>query len=143
MTVHEGPRADSRAYSVMIALIIAGGAASVLQLRDKCAATLAQHEFRNIVLGRLQRLGFVQVCDASVSITDAGRLYIHPLEVAPAAPRAPVASPYKVTGRELTKRVRQLPIRAGAFEYRDVPSRYGDQRVPFKVGYPGIGAAQE
>lgn len=131
MTVHEGPRADSRAYSVMISLIVAGGAASVLQLRDKCAATLAPHEFRNIILGRLQRLGFIQVHDASVSISDAGRLYIHPPKVAPDAPRAPVASPYKVTGRELIKRVRQLPIRAGAFDYLGIPSRHGDQRVPY------------
>jgi hypothetical protein len=143
MTAHEGPRADSRAYNVMVTLIVAGGAASVLQLRDKCAGTLAPHEFRNIVLGRLQRLDYVQVLDASVSITAAGRRYIHPPTLEPTVAREPVASPYKAPGRDLVKRVRQLPIRAGAFDYRDVPSRHGEQRVPFKAGYPGLGATQE
>jgi hypothetical protein len=142
MTVHQGPRADSRAYSVLVMLIAAGGTANVVKLRDKCAASLAPHEFQNIVLGRLQRLAYVQLQDATATITAAGQRYIQPSVVEPAAPAAPVAAPYRKPKQDLIARARQAPIRDGAFEYRDIPSRHGDQRVPFKPGFPGLGATQ-
>lgn len=142
MTAAVGPRADSRAYKVMLSLAAAGGERYIVKLRNAYAPTLSPSEFHEIVLARLLSFGYIVVRDASVSITDAGRCYLNPPPVEASAPAVLVLPPYRKPRQDLVKRARQLPIRDGAFEYRDIPSRHGDQRIAFKPGFPDVGAAQ-
>lgn len=144
MTAHLGPRADSRAYNVLVKLIVDGGEKHAADLRRACGGNLTPSEFQNTVLSRLQRLGFIRISEtAAVVITGAGRCYIHPPAVVPEPERVIVPARYVAPMAPLAKRVRLLVIRDGAFDYRNVPSRHGDQRIAFKPGFLLDGATQE
>ena len=132
MSNHLGPRAGSRAYIVLEHLFRRADVnANVTDVRRVAAPNLTPGEFDCLVLTSLARFGFIVESDGIVTITPAGKRYMEPPVVDTRPAPALVASPYKPQSRDLVKRVRQLPIRAGAFDYLGIPSRHGDQRLPY------------
>ena len=133
MSNHQGPRAGSRAYKVLEHLERIDRRAHVSDVRRAFAMNLTMGEFTCTVLESLARCGFVVENDGYLTITAAGKRYLQPVVVETGPARLPVASKYVAPMAPLSKRfsARQLVIRPGAFDYLDVPSLHGDQRMPY------------
>lgn len=144
MSNHQGPRAGSRAFIVLDHLYRrAHTSAHVSDVRRAAAPNLTTGEFNCTILTSLARFGFIVEKDGFLTITAAGKRYMEPPIAASGPASAPVAARYVAPMRPLAPRVRLTVIREGAFDYRNVPSLHGDQRVPFKPGFPMDGATQE
>jgi hypothetical protein len=145
MSNHQGPRAGSRAYKVLEHLVRIDRRAHVSDVRRTFAMNLTMGEFTCTVLESLARCGFVVENDGYLTITVPGKRYLQPAVVEAGPVRLPVASKYVAPMITLKNRFKNGPavIRAGAFDYRDVPSRHGDQRLQHKFVIPGLGATQE
>jgi hypothetical protein len=115
-----------------------------LYLADDQSATLAQLEkilmnlvgsaagFRKFVLEPLIRRDFIALKRHSLfQITDAGRRAI---EVYPSLVPATASKndPAPLTSFSFVAFYSNIPNRPGAFDYRDIPSLIGDERVPYR-----------
>lgn len=145
MSNHQGPRAGSRAHIVLEHLFRIDRRAHISDVRRAAAANVASGEFNCTILASLARFGFVVENDGYLTITAAGKRYLQPAVVEAGPVRLPVASKYVAPKVALKNRFKNGPavIRAGAFDYLDVPSRHGDQRLQHKFVIPGLGATQE
>lgn len=144
MSNHQGPRAGSRAYIVLDHLFRrAHVSANISDVRRAAAPNLSPGEFDCLVLTSLSRFGFIVEIDGTLAITPAGIRYMQP-PVVESGPAPEVVAPrYVAPMRTLAPRVRLTVIREGMFDYRNVPSRHGDQRIAFKPGFQLDGATQE
>lgn len=134
MSNHQGPRAGSRAYIVLEHLFRrAHTSAHVSDVRRAAAPNLTTGEFNCTVVTSLARFGFVTELDGFITITPAGKRYMTPPVVETGPARLPVEGPYAAPKAPLSKRyITRTPVmRDGAFDYRDVPSLHGDQRLPY------------
>lgn len=146
MSNHQGPRAGSRAYIVLAHLFRhAHVSANINEVRRAAAPNLSPGEFDCLVLTSLSRFGFIVETDGVLTITAAGKRYVQPPVVDTAPAQEPVGSRYVAPMAPLSKRfsARPLVIRAGAFDYIDLPSRHGDQRLQHKASHSAREAAQE
>jgi hypothetical protein len=146
MSNHQGPRAGSRAYIVLEHLFRrAHASAHKSEVRRAAAPNLSPGEFDCIVVTSLARFGFIVETDGALKITAAGKRYMEPPVVETGPAPEVVASRYVAPMTELKNRFKNGPavIRAGAFDYRDVPSLHGAQRLQHKSVIPGLGAAKE
>lgn len=134
MINHQGPRAGSRAYIVLDYLFRrAHVSPHKSDVRRAAAPNLSPGEFDCIVVTSLTRFGFIVESEGALKITAAGKRYLEPPVVKIGPAPEPVGSHYVAPMAPLSKRYSARPpvLRDGAFDYRDMPSRHGDQRLPY------------
>lgn len=125
MKPFKGPRAGSRAHSVLAYLQARGGEAGQTVLARVVAWMGSPLAFNEGVIGPLVREGFVSTRNGVVVLSKQGALFLNP--PAPVDP----ASVVLVTGRYVApqrplsaqNRSRLASMRPGALDYRDIPSR--------------------
>jgi len=130
----KGPRAGSRAHSVLVYLQAAKGEAAPAVLARVVAWLGSPRTFDEDVIGPLARDGFVSKRAAVIVLSERGSLFLNP--PAPQDPESIVL----VTGRYVPpqrplsthNRPRIASMRPGALDYRDIPSVYASQRIPYK-----------
>lgn len=127
----KGPRAGSRAHSVLIYLQAANGEATPAVLARVVAWLNSPRSFDEEVIGPLVREDFVSKRGGSVVLSKRGVLLLNP-----PAPQEPeevdvVKGRYVAPQRPLStkNRPRLASMRPGALDYREIPSRMGDQWV--------------
>lgn len=145
MANHELPRKGSAAADGLIALQGMGGVATLAAWTRAIGWRSSLTQFEISVADRLRRAGLILACKSGLAITDAGYSYLGVKIVDESVPRKPVGPRYVAPDRPLN--VKRMPspfvMRAGAMDFRSIPSRIGDERIPYK-GPTGIsGAATE
>ena len=127
----KGPRAGSRAHSVLVYLQAAKGEAAQAVLARVVAWLGSPRAFDEEVIGPLVRENFVSKRAGSIVLSERGALFLNP-----PAPQEPedvvlVAGRYVAPQRPLStqNRPRLASMRPGALDYREIPSRMGDQWV--------------
>ena len=125
----KGPRAGSRAHSVLIYLQAAKGEATQAFLARVVAWLGSPRSFDEEVIGPLVREDFVSKRGGSVVLSKRGSLLMNP-----PAPQEPeevdvVKGRYVAPQRPLStqNRPRLVTMRPGALDYRDIPSRMSGQ----------------
>lgn len=145
MTVHQGPRKATRAHVVLESLHFAGGRASRLSWFRAAGAGHPLAGFDAVVSG-LIRQGMVALDLEEYRITVDGLSWLGE------SPVQAVAAPLLAAGPRYVPPVRSLladlaprarSLRPGAFDYRDIPSRYGDERRQFQGGLAAAGDVKE
>jgi hypothetical protein len=130
-----GPRAGSRAYRAIEALHALGGSSHVAAWMKASNWGESTAEFERQVVGALSRARHIFIRGNQCVITDGGKAHIGAAAEAyaePSTPALPAPSRYIAPKAELSARykVRLEPMRDGAFDYRNIPSRMGDQLIP-------------
>lgn len=129
----KGPRAGSRQYSWLKRLYELGGQATSWDWQVKTGHAEAAR-FLNDIDGLVGQ-GMVYQRGDLFLIADAGMIHIgeepHAPPADPAPPAAPRLAPV-LRSLSASKRPRPQSIRAGAFDYIDIPSRYGATQVAFR-----------
>lgn len=127
----KGPRAGSRAHSVLVYLRAANVGVAQTVLARVVAWMGSPRAFEEDVIGPLVREGFVSKRGTDVVLSAHGTFFL-----APPAPQEPepvvlVEGRYVAPQRPLSlrNRPRLTVMRPGALDYRDIPSRMGDQYV--------------
>lgn len=142
MANHDMPRRGGAAHAALVTLHAIGGRAGMPSWMRIIGWRGTVAQFTTNVVEPLCRAQLVEVFEShtplpQVKITDLGlsRLGIAVVRE-PEAPRAPVGAPYVGPARPLKlKKLRPEHLaRPGSFDYRDIPSRMGSERVPFKTG---------
>lgn len=125
----KGPRAGSRAHSVLVYLQAAKGEATPAVLARVVAWLGSPQAFDEDVIGPLARDGFVSKRAAVIVLSEHGSRFLNP--PAPQDPETIVL----VTGRyvppqrplSMHNRPRIASMRPGALDYREIPSRMSGQ----------------
>lgn len=125
----KGPRAGSRAHSVLVYLQAAKGEATSAVLARVVAWLGSPRAFDEDVIGPLAREGLVSKRATVVVLSERGSLFLNP--PAPQDPKSVVL----VTGRYVApqrplsthNRPRIASMRPGALDYREIPSRMSGQ----------------
>lgn len=136
-----GPKAGSRAYAAMETLYTLGGSASAAAWMKACLWKTSIFEFDRVVITPLTVERHIFERDEVYFLTDGGMMHIGEIEP-PVAPVGIMAGPrYVPPIRALSSQhlVRVRLMREGSFDYRNVPSRHGDQFVAFKSGLNVLG----
>lgn len=127
----KGPRAGSRAHSVLAYLQAAKGEATQAALARVVAWLGSPRSFDEEIIAPLVREEFVSKRGGSVVLSKRGALLLNP-----PAPKGPkevdvVKGRYVAPQRPLStqNRPRLVSMRPGALDYREIPSRMGDQWV--------------
>ena len=125
----KGPRAGSRAQSVLVYLQAAKNGATQAVLARVVAWMGSPTAFDEEVIGPLVREGFVSKRGQDIVLSQHGILFLNP--PAPQEPDAVVlvAGRYVPPQRPLSmgNRPRLASMRPGALDYREIPSRMSDQ----------------
>lgn len=137
---HIGPRAGSRARIALEKLHKIGGRASLLEWMRALEYTGSIVIFKRDVISHLDGVKgewlMIFGTDAGYEINDAGLDALGiPVDAPAVAAPVLVGARYTVGLQELNTRrhcARPMTPREGAFGYRDIPSRMGDERVPYK-----------
>lgn len=136
MANHEVPRKGSAAANGLTTLNGMGGVALAGKWRRTAGWKGTDYQFKANVVDRLVLCGLVSENDIQYVVTDDGRKFLGLTREAdyeqsgvPAGPRyAPSPLSRAPRGRSRSPMV----IREGAFEYRDHPSRIGDERLAYR-----------
>lgn len=145
MRTFPGPRAGSRAYAAMQTLYAMGGSASAAAWMKACMWKTTVFDFERTVIAPLTLDKHIHERNELHVLTDGGMVHIGEMEppVAPvgivAGPRC--APPIRPLSSQHLVRVRLM--RAGSFDYRDIPSLHGSARVVFRSGLKVAGDVQE
>jgi hypothetical protein len=131
------PRPGSAQHKLMVRLIELGGTARAADLMCVLSAEYRRvNDFHERICVRLGLLGFVAVTGDKFVALRAGKEYVakHSLTMLPvpkkyvgqiAAPR----TPQPARRAKISNTVGAMPIREGAFDYRNIPSLMGGSRV--------------
>jgi len=144
MANRELPRRESASHLALRALQNIGGVAAVSEIMRVRDWRGTQIGFCRDVIDRLERCGLINVVGAMCTVSDAGRQYMGiPVASVPVA-GVPVASRYVAPMRELdVRRLRSAgPIRTGALDYQNIPSRMGAEVVSYKGALGAAGETQ-
>jgi hypothetical protein len=136
-----GPRAGSRAYAAMQTLCALGGSASAATWMKAGLWKTTVFDFDRTVIAPLTLDKHIHERNDLHILTDGGMVHIGEMEP-PVAPVGVVAGPRCAPPiRPLSSQhlVRVRSMRVGSFDYRNVPSRHGDQLVAFKSGLNVLG----
>jgi hypothetical protein len=130
--MRNGPRAGSRAYLALQFLLQVGPLDSK-DWMNHASISKSPVKFEREVTGPLTRWKLVDVSASGVfCISQAGRDFLDEREAEPVEQEV-VAGRYAHPIQPLSARHRpQRPMRDGAFDYRDIPSRCASVSVPFK-----------
>lgn len=133
----KGPRADSQGYRALEQLHKLGGEAHITALMNAVKWPGSITMFDREIVGPLLRYQVATRPGTRLVLTDSGRVF---LGLAVATP-APAPSPdipltrYVAPMRPLSARhiARVAVMRAGALDYRDIPSRVGDMNIAHRT----------
>lgn len=135
MARHIGPRAGSAPYKVIFRIVDLGGIATkdalMHLLGDECQSDA---HFNIKVTEVLERYGFVTVSRKGLKLTPLGKAYVAQFEVIPLVEKyvgkivPPRAAPVR-TVLNTKKYGLVIPMREGAFDYRNIPSLMGGKRI--------------
>lgn len=125
----KGPRAGSRAHSVLVYLQAAKGEAPPTVLARVVAWLGSPRAFDEDVIGPLVREGFVSKRATVVVLSERGALFLNPPALQDPAPVVLVPGRYVAPQRPLStqNRPRLASMRPGALDYREIPSRMSDR----------------
>lgn len=136
MGKHVGLRHDSAAHKVLCRLVDLGGTANAITLMGVLSAEFRSYSrFKDRVSDVLELHCLAIVINDTFSATPLGKDYIAECEgrILPAWPKyvgqivpAHVPQPFQPLN---PKYITALPMREGAFAYRDIPSLIGSKRV--------------
>lgn len=129
---HWGPRAGGRAY-LALQLLLQFGPLDVADWMIHANASKSASKFEREVTGPLTRWKLVGFSAGTFSITPAGRDFLDERTDEP-VDQVVVSGRYAHPIQPLAVRHRppQRPMREGAFDYRNIPSRCANVSVPFK-----------
>lgn len=134
MSRYKGPRVGSLANYVLLELVKCGGACNQAFLYRTLGAGRAPMDFDENVIGALVRQGLVSKSGEGVGLTQRGRQFINPPAPEANEPSSPVLGRYVAPIRPLSIANRpKRPMRPGALDYRDIPSRMADSLVDHVV----------
>ena len=142
MANHEMPRRGGAAHAALITLHGIGGCVYVHAWKRVISWKGTHTQFASNVIESLLRAQLIELLNShtalpQVKVTGVGlaRLGVGVVREVE-APRAPVGAPYVGPDRALNvKKLRPEHLaRPGSFDYRNIPSRMGAERVPFKTG---------
>lgn len=145
MSLHQTPRTGSCAHSVLVYLAQCGGTSTLAALLCETAYPRSLAEFEAVVVGSLVRQGLVLNNYRNVHLTSWGRELVEPVS-APAADVAPLTpGRYVPPVRPLSRKnhASLISMRPGSLAYRDIPSRMGGERVPFKSSITTVGEVKQ
>jgi hypothetical protein len=130
--MRNGPRAGSRAY-LALQFLLQVGPLDTKDWMNHTSVSKSAVKFDREVTGPLTRWKLVDVNESGVfCIAQAGRDFLDEREPEPAEQEA-VSGRYVHPIQQLSARHRpQRPLRPGAFDYRDIPSRCANVSVPYK-----------
>jgi hypothetical protein len=130
--MRNGPRAGSRAY-LALQFLHQVGPLDTKDWMNHASVSKSAVKFDHEVTGPLTRWKFVDVNECGVfCITQAGRDFLDEREPEPVR-QEPVTGRYVHPIQPLSARHRpQRPMRPGAFDYREIPSRCASVSVPYK-----------
>lgn len=142
MTRHTVPTKGSGADVALQALYALEGQASIESLRIKVGLAVRPEQW-DVVLQVLINTGMIFLRRGLCVLSDEGLVWLG--VVAEVVPRAePEAAPtrYIPPMRPLSAKhlVNVRSMREGAFDYRGIPSRHGDERVAFQTSLNVAGA---
>ena len=130
----KGPSAGSRAYLALVALHKAGGQADVDDFMKAASWVESAGQFERQVVKPLAHWRLVAVRGSMLVLTDSGLAFLGATG-AVAVPELVITPATYVPPMRTLSACYRSPVRIvrdGAFDYRDIPSRHGDERVPFK-----------
>jgi hypothetical protein len=138
----KGPKAGSRAYLALVQLHKDGGQADTMKWMQAAGWAESAGHFGRVVVKPLLQFRLVISRGTVLALTDSGLTFLGATGAVPMP--EPVITPpaYVAPIRALSIRHRPAVrvIRAGAFEYRDIPSLQADKRTPFQSSLQvGIG----
>jgi hypothetical protein len=131
MAKHELPRRGSRPANGLSALHSLGGRAGIAALYRVAGKSISRTCFDMLVIEQLVFYGLIEKNDNDVQLTDAGRAYLgiaKPTEVWVGK----VPEPRTGNGFKPLRARSAMVFRAGAFDYRNLPSMMGGVEVPYK-----------
>lgn len=131
------PKANSAAHKVICRLVDLGGSATASKLMGVLSAEFHSYaRFQTRVAEVLEQCRFVVVAKDKFTATQAGKDYVANIlerdlpvaakyvgQIVPPRP-APVQQPLN-----LSKHMAGLPMREGAFDYRQIPSLMAGRRI--------------
>lgn len=134
MSSYKGPRIGSLAHHVLLELLKHGGACNESVLFRTLGGGRARKDFDENVIGSLVRQGLAATNGEGIGLTPRGRLFIDPPSQDTDAPVPVVLGRYVAPIRPLSIANRpKPPMRPGALDYRDIPSRMADALVDHVV----------
>ena len=145
MASHELPRKGSAAANGLITLNGMGGVAPAATWRRTAGWKGTAHQFKANVVERLLLSGLISENDIQYVVTAAGRKFLGLTQDADdeqlGVPAGPRHAPSPLSRAPLGRSRSPMVIRDGAFDYRDHPSRIGDDRLAYKGPGSFAGAA--
>lgn len=143
MSGHQGPKAGSRAYDALRHLHAMGGRAERLSWFNSSKITESLTSFSTLVSGLITQ-GVVKMNANELLLTDQGREWLGEVTIMAPCAQQVVGPRYAPPQRELRPSLspRAVSLRPGAQDFRQIPSRYGDERVAYGSGIRAVGDAQ-
>lgn len=132
MAKHNLPRRGTTAANALVSLYAAGKPLQASTLAARTCWTRGRVQFEEEVIGSLCGAGLVRIDRNGVEITRDGQRFVESdNEVETTYVGIPAAPRTAIVNRPLRSRS-PMVIRAGALDYRDIPSVMGGVQVPYK-----------
>ena len=145
MASHERPRKGSAAANGLVNLHSMGGVAPALKWQRIAGWKGTSFQFGANVINRLLLAGLIAANDIQYVVTDAGLKFLGVKGIEeveqPGVPVGPRYAPPPLSRAPRGRSRSPMVIRDGAFDYRDHPSRIGDERLAYKGPGSFAGAA--
>ena len=139
------PRKGSAAANGLVTLHGMGGVAPAAKWQRIAGWKGTGYQFHANVIDRLLLSGLIVANDIQYVVTDAGFIFLGVKSDAddgqPGVPVGPRYAPPPLSRAPRGRSRSPMVIRDGAFDYRDHPSRIGDERLAYKGPGSFAGAA--
>lgn len=147
MANHELPRKASAAANGLVTLHGMGGVAPAATWRRTANWKGTDYQFNANVVERLLLSGLISENDIQYVVTDAGRKFLgltRDADVAqPGVPAGPRYAPSPLSRAPRGRSRSPMVIREGAFDFRGIPSRIGEELVAYRGPTGFSGASRE
>lgn len=133
MSHHNGPRARSRARRALVELHKAGGQMNTIAFMKLIQWCDTTSEFDRVIVNPLLRYNLVFKRNTTLVISDPGMAFLGVEADAPVSEPVITPATYVPPMRELSRKhmPRMNVIRAGALDYKNIPSVVADRIVPY------------
>lgn len=131
MAAFNMPRRGTAAYNAVVTLYAASTPLSASALAARSGWKRGAVQFEDEVVGALCAVGLARITPKGIQITSEGSKFVGPKEVVPEYEGIPAEPRVGLGFRPLRSRS-PMVIRAGALDYRDIPSMMGGVQVPYK-----------
>ena len=131
----KAPRTDSHAYSALVQLQRDFGGSADTEAWMKAFDYTSMAEFDRLVVMPLLRFRLIRRTGAGVVLADRGLTFLADAGVVQLPELVITPATYVPPMRPLSPRnmPRLAVMRPGALDYLDIPSRFGDERIPHGV----------